>query len=338
MPARLGIATPALLAVLACTRPAPPAPEQAPPESPPLTTAPAPAPAPALASALVLPQGEARREIVPTLERLPSLRPQLGLLRDHFSSFKGPFDVQSIALSDGRSAFLVSGLDEMAPIALALDRDQLAWSKQRPVAGILTPVQHLAIAPRPDGGVALFAWVAQLRVVAARMWADDGNPFGDFELFAPSACDSLSAAYGPGFGWVVVCASAAGALAERMREDAVVAWPKQGVSVGARGASGPATIAFDTHATFVVVQRAAAVGGDRVLAQRYDGDGEPLWPTAATVGAVGADGSVRATARLEARNAGDGVVRVELPHGVAGRPTVRGAEIDSTGTVKLVHE
>src|SRR5580692_6799876 len=211
MCARSVAAAPVLVALLACTRPEPPPLRDRAPAST-LAPASALALAPAPASAPALTPGEAHRETVPTLDRLPSLRPHLTLLRDHFASTRGPFDVQSILLSDGRSAVLVSAAADTAPIALAIDRDQLAWSKPRPVAGILPPAEHLAIAPRPDGGVALFAWVDKLHLVAARMWADDGNPFGDFELFAPDACDWLSAAYGPGFGWIVVCASAAGSV------------------------------------------------------------------------------------------------------------------------------
>ena len=216
-----------------------------------------------------------------------------------------------------------------------LDRDVLAWSKPRPVAGILPPAQHLSIAPRPDGGVALFAWVAKLHLVAARMWADDGNPFGDFELLAPEACDWLSAGYGPGVGWIVACASAGGTVAQRMREDGVVAWPREGASVGARGSAGPATIAFDAPATFVLVQRVAAVGGDRVMVFRYDADGEPLWAAPATLGAAIAP-SARSAGRLEARAVREGVVRVELPKGASGKPAARAAEIDATGAVRFL--
>ena len=177
--------------------------------------------------------GEAHRSTVPRLEADPLLLPHLATLRDHFgANASGPFEVQRIDLAEGRTAVLVSHPDESDPIVLAFDRDELLWSKPRPTAGILPPVKHLTVLPRPDGGVVIFAWVTSLHMVAARMWGDDGNPFGDFELFAPDACDALSAAYGPGQGWIVACTSRQGTRAQRLREDGAIAWGHDGVGAG----------------------------------------------------------------------------------------------------------
>ncbi len=276
--------------------------------------------------------GEARRTTVAALEQEVTLRPHLGFLREHFGRARGPFEVQRVSLADGRTAVLASAADESEPVALVFDRDEIVWSKKRPTAGILAPVQHLALAPRPDGGVALFAWVAPLHLAVSRMWADDSNPFGDFELFAPAACDSLSAAYAPRQGWIVACASSAGTHAQRMREDGTTAWGHDGALLGAPGLAGPATIVFDSASTLILLQRVAAVGGDRLLAFRYDANAEALWPGPSALGTAAPGGAPR----LQASLARDGVVRVELPRGLAGNPGARAVEVTSNGQVTLV--
>ena len=282
-----------------------------------------------------VPAGEARRSTVARLEADPSLLPHLPALRDHFGAgAKGPFLVQHVELAEGRVAVLVARVDESDPIALAFDRDQLLWTKPRPVAGILSPVNGLTLTARPDGGAVVFAWVAPLHLVAARMWADDGNPFGDFELFAPDACDALSAAYGPGVGWLAVCTGAQGTHAQRMREDATIAWGHAGAALGATSRSGPASIAFDTSTSLMLLEQVPAVGGDRLLAYRYDLDGQPLW--AAPVD-LGTDLGPRPTRppRIDAHVIREGLVRVERPQGVAGRGAARTTEVTATGEVRF---
>ena len=308
------------------------APTQSPTSAPAsvLASAPAPAPTPA-------PEGEARRSVLPRLEADVALLPLLAPLRDHFgAAAKGPFEVQHIDLADGRSAVLVSRADESDPIVLAFDRDQVLWSKPRPTAGILPPVKHMTVLPRPDGGAVLFVWVTSLHMVAARMWGDDGNPFGDFELFAPDRCDALSAAYGAGHGWIVACTSGQGTRAQRLREDGAIAWGHEGAAVGSPSASGPATVAFDTPSSMMLFERVAAIGGDRLLAFRYDADAQPLWPSPADLGAD-ASPSLHAAAgqRVGARPLDDGLVRVDRPLGVVGKGAARVSEVSSGGEVRF---
>jgi hypothetical protein len=276
------------------------------------------------------PPGEAHRSTMTRLEEDTRLRAHLGVLRDHFGAdSKGPFDEQRVELPGGRSAFLVSRTDEREPIVLVVSRDELVWSKLRPTAGILPPVRHLALSPRPDGGVAVFGWVEGLHTVAARMWADDGNPFGDFELFAPDGCDALSAGYAPGDGWVVACASRTGTRVQRMRDDCTLAWGRQGVPIGASSAR-PVTIVFDTSSTLMLVQRAPAIGGDRLLAFRYDLRAHDLWEAPIDLGM-----SARTTAgdRVEATGVRDGVVRVAAPRHAQGTGPLA-VEVDSNGRVR----
>jgi hypothetical protein len=278
--------------------------------------------------------GEARRATLPRFEADAALRPHLTMLRDHFGpEARGPLESQRVDLVGGRTALLLSRPGDTDPIALVFDRDDLAWTKQRPTAGIVPPVRHLALAPHPNGGLVVFAWVATLHTVAARIWADDGSPFGDFELFAPGACDALSAAYGPGQGWVVVCASATGTRAQRMREDATTAWGHDGVSLGSPGAAGPATLVFDSPSTLVALQRVAAVGGDRLLAFRYDARAQPLWAAPVELGVL--PPSAATSDHLQAAVVRQGVVRVELPRGLVGK-TARAAEVGSNAELRLL--
>ncbi|HEY5145723.1 MAG TPA: hypothetical protein VII82_03110 [Polyangiaceae bacterium] len=294
---------------------------------------PVPVPAPAPASA---PAGEAHRSTIARLEADPLLLPHLPALRDHFGvAASGPFMVQRIELTEARTAALVMRSDESDPIAIAFDRDQLLWSKVRPTAGILSPVNGLTLAARPDGGAVLFGWVAPLHMVAARMWADDGNPFGDFELFAPDACDALSAAYGPGQGWLAVCTSARGTRAQRMREDGTIAWGQTGAAVGATSRSGPASILFDSPSSVMLLEQVPAVGGDRLLVYRYDAEAQPLWPAPVD---LGSDLGPRPSpaARIDARVVRDGLVQVERRSGVAGRGAARTTELTSSGEVHFL--
>jgi hypothetical protein len=275
--------------------------------------------------------GEAERGTVQRLEDDPLLRSHLPALREHFGAgARGPFEVQRSVLAGGATALLVSLPNDGDPFVLVVDRDQPLWTKARPVAGILPPVRHLALAPRPDGGVVVFGWVETLRTVAARMWADDSNPFGDFEIFAPDACDALSAAYAPGFGWVVVCSGKGGARAARMRDDGTAAWGRLGVPVGAPSAVGPSSVAFDTPSSFLLLQRAAAAGGERILGYRYDGRAMDLWAAPVDLGGIGI--AAGAGERIVARSLDKGV-RVDPLQGraVRGKPL----EVAPDGSVRV---
>jgi hypothetical protein len=115
-----------------------------------------------------------------------------------------------------------------------------------------------------------------LRLVAARMWADDSNPYADIEVFHPEACDALTVAYEMGLGWIVACASKTGTRAQRLRDNLTSAWGREGVSVGTIGPAGRADITFDGPSAWTLSQRARAIGGDRALTFRYGADGQPL--------------------------------------------------------------
>jgi hypothetical protein len=220
--------------------------------------------------------------VLPGFEREPLLRAQQATLREHFQldggAAHGPYAVQRVELAEGNTALLVTRADESDPMVLVVDREQLVWSKTRPTAGITPPLKHLAIAPGPEGGVALFGYVASMRLVASRMWADDANPYAETEVVAVDECDALSAAYSRGVGWIVACSSKRGTRAQRLREDLTSAWGHEGVAVGSASPVERPTLAFDTPATWTLVQRAKAIGGDHVLTYHYDADARQLGP------------------------------------------------------------
>jgi hypothetical protein len=186
--------------------------------------------------------------------------------------------VQQAGLAEGRVAVLVSRADESDPIVMAIDPvgDQLLFTKERPTAGIAPPVVHATIAPAPERGVAIFAYVASMHILAVRMWADDANPYADIEVFHPDACDDLSVGYRAGVGWIAACASKAGTRAQRLRDDLTAAWGTDGLAVGTPSPVSRAQITFDGPTRWTLVQRAKAVGGDRQLTFHYDIDGQPL--------------------------------------------------------------
>ncbi|MBV9947099.1 MAG: hypothetical protein JOZ69_09645 [Myxococcales bacterium] len=302
----------------------------------------------ASSAALVAPPGagEGRRSLVAAFTADPRLVPFARALREHFlvepvarvapaeRAKSGPFLTQWVDLAGGRSAVLVTRADDVDPVVLAVDRDVVAWSKPRPVAGMTAPVVHLALAPRPDGGVALFGYVAALRLLAARMWADDGNAFADIELGSFEACDALSAAYGPGLGWIVACSSDAGLRAQRLREDGTTAWGREGAAVGPGSAAGPPAIVPEGPDAWTIVARAKGVAADHALAWRYDAQARAAWASPVDLGALPPSRVRLADDRLDARAAPGHAVRVTLPRGLAGK-VLSAAEIGPDGGVRF---
>jgi hypothetical protein len=249
----------------------------------------------------------------------------MAALQKHFGGARGPFMLQRLDLTGHRRMFLVSSRDESDPMVLVTDAQRLVWSKERPTAGMIPPAMNLAITAHPQGGATMFAYDAPTKIVAARMWSEDGSPFADFQVLKLDACDDLSAAYWPGRGWLVVCAWLGGARAQLLREDGTIGWRRDGADVGtAWRAPAPPTILFDTPDTAMLVQYAdvrPGVAGDHVVALRYDARGRPQWVTPVDLGAVLHVEQTRD--RVAARLGAAGVVRVDLG---------RGARVDVDGS------
>ena len=170
---------------------------------------------------------------------------------------------------------------------------------------------------------------SSLGTVAARMWADDSNPFGEFEVLASDRCDALSAAYSAGFGWVVVCATPQGARGARMTDAITMPWGQRGAPLGAPTPVGAATIAFDSPGSFVLLQRAASARGERVLGYRFDGRGMGLWASPVALDGLGA--AAAEDERIRAESLEKDGVRVSEPSS-ASRPAAPPTTSRRTGS------
>ncbi|OJY28018.1 MAG: hypothetical protein BGO98_20865 [Myxococcales bacterium 68-20] len=268
---------------------------------------------------------EARRVRVAKLDGDPALSGAKAILEGHFAGVPGPFDVQTGALTAaGRRVVLVAEAgkptSDARPIAFVLDdADRLVWSKEHPIAGIVAPVGPIAIAPGPRGRVALAACDPPTKLVALRLWDDDGSPFADFEAISGvESCDALSLLYWPGKGWIVVAAGVGATRARLLEEKGTPAWG-DGLDLGVRsrpGAIAAPSLAADTDETFVLVQMAqpsAAPGSPfHALAFRYDTRGAPIWKAAADLGPLPKPPSAGERVKLGLTRPG---VRVTLPSG-----------------------
>jgi hypothetical protein len=282
------------------------------------------------------PAGEAARTKVASFERDPLLAPHAALLRAHFGAdIKARYVMQRADLARGRVALLVSLADESNPMVLVIDRGEIEWVKERPTAGILPPVPHLALSAHPEGGVVLFAFVPSVHLVAARVWTEEGAPFADMEVLPLDACDALSAAYWPELGWIVGGARRGGTRGELVRENGTPAWGRDGIEIGASWReAAPVSIVIDGKAGAFVVQHASGrAGKDHLVALRYDAKGRAVWAVPLDIGEVSrvTNPADRAAASL----VHEGVVRVELARGVLAR-TASAVEIDGAGALHWI--
>jgi hypothetical protein len=272
---------------------------------------------------VAVPGAEARRYRASAFSGDAALKVAEKALSGHFAGARGPFDVQSAPLTvRGMAALLVSEADrapaESRPFVLVTADGAVAWSKERPVAGIMPPVGPVAIAPAPAGRVALAAWDPPTSAVALRLWDRDGSPFADFQAMQVDACDALSLLFWRGHGFVLVAARVGATRAQLVTETGSLAWG-QGLDLGARsrtGAIAPASLAVDTDESFVLVQLVQPLASEgspfHALAFRYDSRGGPIWPAAVDLGPLPRPPAAGERARVEPLEPG---VRVTLPSG-----------------------
>ncbi len=225
------------------------------------------------------PSGEALRATIRSLETDPQLRPYLAPLKGHFGDggLAGPFVEQWVDRAGGGAAVLVSRADQSEPMVLAVDRGNVVFVREHPTGGISPPALHLTLAPGPQRGIALFTYVPAQQLVAARMTAEDGNPFAEIvAMTAVDACDALDVGYAAGWGWIVVCSTRTGARAQRLREDLTGAWGTEGAVVGYVGPTLLSVVGFEEGPVWTLTQKVRAVGGDRTLFFRYDRDAQAV--------------------------------------------------------------
>lgn len=281
---------------------------------------------------------EARRSIVTRIEADPVLSANAAALRKQYGGvLPASLSVQATGLGpDRRRAILVGegrsdGTLESPMLFVVDERGALLWSKDRPAAGIKTPIGQLAIAAGPHGRFALAACDAPTSSVALRLWDDDGSPFADFQALETKACDAITLLYWPGHGWLLAAAAGPDLRVQLVTDSGGLVWGA-GRILGARFRTiTPASLASDGATSFVLVQYSQSPGEDRdvdhAVAFRYDDGGQALWPAPIDLGAVRrvAPGQER----IGLTRTSDGVLRVSLVGGVT-------TELRSNGETRRV--
>lgn len=262
----------------------------------------------------------------------PVLAKQLAVLLPHFGVDGGAkgFEVQRIDLVGARQATLVTEVDGRNPMVLVTEGDSLLWTKDRPVAGIVPPVEHVTIAAHAALGVALFAWDPPTKVVIGRVWADDSNAFGDFEMLHVDACDDVVAGYVPEQGIYVVAATPSGPMLQVMNENNVLQRGRNGTILGAPfRAPAPLSLVVGDDGSMILARwaNATAKTSDLLEITRYQ-KGKATWPAPVTIEVPRAGSPVD---RIAMKRSGDGV-RVELAHGAVASRAVA-VSVDATAAV-----
>jgi hypothetical protein len=256
----------------------------------------------------------ARRARLTTLDDEPGLAKNAAAIKAHFGGkLPAAMELQAVPLATGKQGLLLSAADsDPNPIALLLDANGAPlWTKEHPLAGITPPVKPFAMAPRPDGGLAIFLYDEPTKLVAARMSAVDGAPYAELVLFELARCDAISAAWWPGRGWIVVASFPGGARAQLLKEEGGFAWDPVGIAVGEGWrAPAPATIVIDPRTgTWVLAQHVTRGGGDHAAALHYAADGTRIG-SAVDLGAV--PRAAKTLDRVEASLARPGFARIDV--------------------------
>lgn len=265
----------------------------------------------------------------------PVLRPYATRVRNHFKDTKTMLTTQRASLFGGGYAMLVRQQTEAFPLLLVEDRERkLLWERARPTGGMTPPVRDPVIVGRPNGGVAMFAYDVPAKVLAGRLTDPDGTPFADLNVIQSEDCQSVSAAYWPRHGLVATCARIGGARLQIVRSDNTLAFPPEGIPVGAAfRAPAPVGIAFDDDA-MMLAQHATKDGKDHLFVYRYDGAGIAKWPAPCDVGEVPKleNPSERVTVDGSLR---PGTIVIRLPHGLVARPSATLVEVDAAGVPRF---
>jgi hypothetical protein len=239
----------------------------------------------------------------------------------HFGgALPSPLEIQATALPGDRRAYLVTGeARRRNPLVLVAgppvqgeEARQILWTKERPLAGTRQVVTEMALAPGPDGEVALMWCDIPTQIVALRKWSAAGVVLADFQVIEVDVCEAISGLYWPGRGWVITASQHGTARTQCLDERGRRAFGPSGIELPwtARPSS-PVSIAVDSEASVILVQvgdlrRGEALVPDRVLAMRYDTLGTALWDRPLDLGAWAGPGS----ARIAASSAGPGKVLV----------------------------
>jgi hypothetical protein len=280
------------------------------------------------AADLPLPAREARRFTLRRLSDEAALAPQEALVAKHFDGgVPALLEAQLTPLGGDRRAYLVYGeARRRQPMLLVTTpRGELAWTKERPLAGTRQVVTEMVVAPGPHGEVALLWCDIPTQIVGLRRWAHDGTVLADFEVLEVEVCDALAALYWPGRGWIAVASQHGAARAQLLEERGTRAWGPKGVELPwVARPSAAASIAVDSDASAIVFQVGDLARGDtavpdRVLAMRYDALGARAWERPLDLGPALAGSSARIYVHPQERD------RVKVSLGARGEVTVTSA-------------
>ncbi|MEO7330662.1 MAG: hypothetical protein ABI193_18955 [Minicystis sp.] len=285
---------------------------------------------------------ESQRVLLRRLADDPQLARHRDTLLAHFDvALDTALEVQTARLPGNRRArLLMSGPKDRRPMILTVDAEgNILWTKERPLAGIHPGTSEMVIAPGPAGQVILIWYDKPSQVVAQRIWDTNGGIFADFQLLSIESCESLSALYWPGKGWVVAAAQPLGtARLQLLDETGRLAWGAGSHGLPWVSRSGaPVTLALDGDESVIAAQvgdaRKGAAGPDQIYAVRYDARGAPLWEDPATLGTIARAPAGISSPRIVATRSDLGVLTLALPPG-ASRPRV---ELRSSGVVEGAH-
>lgn len=270
------------------------------------------------------------------------LRPHAAVVDAHFGGPRA-LELQMVGLAGDRRAVLVSAAEgDARSMLLVVDgRNNLLWSRERPLAGMRPGVRQVALCAGPDGE-ALAVWHdTDSSVVAARRWAADGGLLADFTVMDADGCDAIAALYWPQHGWVIVASRQGSARAQLLGERGQRAWGNVGRSV-APGFRGPAPIglALDGEDGVVVVQPGYAANGltrdvaDRWFATRLDDGGRATWSAPIDLGEAPRPGRAPLP-KPQLSFVEDGVVAVTLARGTTDAPIAYEIELTARGQVRV---
>jgi hypothetical protein len=236
--------------------------------------------------------------------------------RDRYRMAPEHVVAQMIPLANGGRAVLLSA-DSGPPLGFLLVLDaqrRIAWTKERPTAGMRPEVGPLTLAPAPDGGVLLVFYEPEHHVIGARRWEGAGGLLADFQVGELEACDSLGALRWGDHGWVIVAGQQGRLLGQLLTDGAKLAWGSGGKLLfdGSGAASSP-VLSLDTDASLAVLSSGlSSAKAPRYWLSRFDVSGAPLLRTPVEIGPAPPPGTASST-KPRVRRIAPGVLRLDLP-------------------------
>lgn len=240
-----------------------------------------------------IPPTEPIRKVVPSINDDAALAHQRDAIIDFFKDdLPSPVAAQFEALPGNRTAILIPGKKDLErSFVMVIDANGTrAWTKNMPLAGIVSGVRDIAIVRGIESAVGMAFCDSTGQRAALRMWHNDGSINADFEVMEVPHCDKISAVYIPGIGTVVASAGETTARIGMIADNGMRVWDSAGIALPWTAMANTAlTIAVDTEKSFVVVginateEKRRPNDGD-IIAMRYNFQGREIWPAPMTLG------------------------------------------------------